>query len=208
MHQHHRRSCEAQLWSGKNFINQFVSEASAWKPALRETLPCFAEGKWDYPLQGYRLQKNINYSLTIPSAIPKNCESTQSSWRRRWWPCILKPIFSTEDTKAISGNKLRNDAWGGKETAQQTPKSKKKTFLLESSGRTRDPLGFKTPISLKFLLMLILSSEHGTSICKHLALKPESDSMCGERRNSACILKNKKGNDTNNMITLSDGYVR
>lgn len=55
--------------------------------------------------------------------------------------------------------------------------------------------------------MLILSSEHGTFICKHLALKPESDSMCGER-NSVCILENKKGNDTNDMIILSDIYVR
>lgn len=68
--------------------------------------------------------------------------------------------------------------------------------------------GLKISLALKFQLILILSSDHRKLICKHLELKTETDSMCGERRNNAFILKNKKGNDTYDMIILSDIYVR
>lgn len=53
--------------------------------------------------------------------------------------------------------------------------------------------GFRISPSLKFQLILILSSDHGMFVCKHLELKPENDSTCEERRNSALILKNKNG---------------
>lgn len=62
----------------------------------------------------------------------------------------------------------------------------------------------KITLSLKFQLILILSSDHGKLICKHLELKPENDSMCGERQNNIFKIKNKKENDTNDMIILSD----
>lgn len=68
--------------------------------------------------------------------------------------------------------------------------------------------GLQISLSLKFQLILILSSDYGKLICKHLELKSENDSMCEERRNNIFILKNKKGNDTKDMIILSDIYVR
>lgn len=64
----------------------------------------------------------------------------------------------------------------------------------------------KLTLHLKFQLILILSSGYGKLICKHLELKAENGSMCGERRNNIFILKTKKGNDTNDMIILSDIY--
>jgi len=40
----------------------------------------------------------------------------------------------------------------------------------------------KIPLSLKCQLILILSSNQGKLICKHLELKPENDCMRGEKR--------------------------
>lgn len=67
--------------------------------------------------------------------------------------------------------------------------------------------GLKITLYLKFQLIPILSSDHGNLICKHLELQPENYSLCGERRNNVYILKNKNGNDTSDMIILSDIYV-